>query len=416
MSAQPPKISSKARRPPLKAVIVGGSQAGLMTAIALRSIGIEVAVHERSSRPLEDRGAGIRLHPSLLEVLSARTDIDISLFSCEVERQQYLGKSGEVLHTEPARMVFSSWGSLFRALRDAVPDSVYHLGSKCIGYREGDGEALACFEGGRTEEADLVVFADGIGSIGREQLAVAGEPKYAGYVVWRGCVSEEQLNPEYRALLADAHTTCLLDHSHINLYLVPRSGEAPVEGRRLVNFVWYRNVPDGSQLERILVDRGGVKQEISIPPGRIAKEIQEELRASAAELLPVPAAEVVRLCELPFMQVVYDLEVFAMASDRACLIGDAGFVARPHLGAGTGKAAVNAWALADSIDGAAGDIGVALRDWEQRELSLGWSIVHRSRLLGERLQFMNNVVPGDADVRDMVAAPLRAPAEARSGR
>lgn len=401
-----------------RVVVVGGSQAGLMTAIALRGIGCDVTVHERTGRPLEDRGAGIRLHPALTELLSARAGVDLAPLSCTIDRQQYLGADGRVLDVEPDSMAFSSWNALFRALRAVVPDDGYRLGSSCVGFEEHADAVVATFADGRREEADLLVFADGVGSIGRERLAPGAALRYSGYVVWRGCVPETEVAPAYRTLLADAHTTCLLRRSHANLYLVPRPGERPAEGRRLVNYVWYRNA---AELNEIAIDRDGVLRPVSIPPGMVADEQVRALHASAAEVLPAPAAEVVRLTEEPFMQVIYDLEVETMATSRVCLVGDAGFVARPHLGAGTAKAAENAWALADALDVAGHDVPAALRAWEPGELELGRSLVRRSRQLGDRFQAAGDVVPGDAGLRATVAAPLRpsatdAPRLDRAGR
>ena len=59
--------------------------------------------------------------------------------------------------------------------------------------------------------------------------------------------------------------------------------------------------------------------------------------------------EMVSLCEQPFLQPIYDLEVPRMAFGRVALAGDAAFVARPHIGAGVAKAADDALALADAL-------------------------------------------------------------------
>ena len=57
----------------------------------------------------------------------------------------------------------------------------------------------------------------------------------------------------------------------------------------------------------------------------------------------------VALCEQPFLQPIYDLEVPRMAFGRVAILGDAAFVARPHVGAGVAKAAEDALALADAL-------------------------------------------------------------------
>ena len=52
-----------------------------------------------------------------------------------------------------------------------------------------------------------------------------------------------------------------------------------------------------------------------------------------------------------------------MAFGRACLLGDAAFVVRPHAAAGTAKAAADAWALAEAL-ARDGDVPAALARWE----------------------------------------------------
>ena len=51
----------------------------------------------------------------------------------------------------------------------------------------------------------------------------------------------------------------------------------------------------------------------------------------------------------PLLQAIVDLETPAMVVGRVALVGDAAFVARPHVGMGTTKAAGDARALADHL-------------------------------------------------------------------
>ena len=47
---------------PLSVAVVGGSLGGLTAACLLRDAGHRVAVFERSSRELDERGAGVLVH------------------------------------------------------------------------------------------------------------------------------------------------------------------------------------------------------------------------------------------------------------------------------------------------------------------------------------------------------------------
>ena len=67
------------------------------------------------------------------------------------------------------------------------------------------------------------------------------------------------------------------------------------------------------------------------------------------------------------------------------LLGDAAFVARPHVGAGVTKAALNAAWLADALAAAPGDIDAGLKAYEARARSFGSALVARARYLGAYL-------------------------------
>ena len=84
-----------------------------------------------------------------------------------------------------------------------------------------------------------------------------------------------------------------------------------------------------------------------------------------------------------------------MAFGRACLIGDAAFVARPHAAAGTAKAAADAWALSEAMSAARGDVSAALARWEPGQLALGQSVLERTRAAGVRAQFSGTWRVGD---------------------
>jgi 2,6-dihydroxypyridine 3-monooxygenase len=92
-------------------------------------------------------------------------------------------------------------------------------------------------------------------------------------------------------------------------------------------------------------------------------------------------SEAVVAAKEPFVQAVYDLDVDRMAFGRACLIGDAAFVMRPHAAAGTAKAAANAWGLAEAMEEAA-SIPDALNAWEPEQLRIGRELVRRTQRLG----------------------------------
>jgi 2,6-dihydroxypyridine 3-monooxygenase len=210
-------------------------------------------------------------------------------------------------------------------------------------------------------------------------------PCYAGYVAWRGTIDENALSHETFDALHAAITYVVLADSHALSYPIPALGGVHEPGQRLINWLWYRNVDPGPQLDDLLTGRGGVYFGTSVPPGLVAERHVRRLREDAAALSP-PFTEMIARTTGPFVQVVFDLEVPRMAFGRTCLIGDAAFTARPHAAAGTAKAAEDAWTLGRAVAAGRRDIIETLGCWEAGQLALGHQVVARSREAGERLQ------------------------------
>jgi len=217
--------------------------------------------------------------------------------------------------------------------------------------------------------------------------------RYAGYVGWRGAVEETELGASVLAAVSDALIYYVVPHSHILTYPIP-SAEGST-GARTINWVWYRNVEAGPDLDDLLVDVDGRRQEISLPPGKVRPHRIEELRRVAAADLAPQLAETVAATEEPFLQVVFDIEVPRMAFGRVCLLGDAASALRPHIAAGTAKGAEAAWMLAEAVVACEHDVLAALAAWEPRALELEHHAVARTRKAGDSVQFANSWSVGD---------------------
>jgi 2-polyprenyl-6-methoxyphenol hydroxylase-like FAD-dependent oxidoreductase len=111
------------------------------------------------------------------------------------------------------------------------------------------------------------------------------------------------------------------------------------------------------------------------------------MRADADRLLAPQFAEVVRRTAMPFLQAILDLETPRMRlGSRTVILGDAAFVARPHVGMGVTKAAADAAALADALAASPEDIDAALDGFERSRLAIGAAVVRRARQLGAYMQ------------------------------
>lgn len=382
-----------------RAVVVGGSIGGLTSALLLRELGFSVEVFERTATPLTNRGGGIVLQPATTRWFDGRSARRIDQVSVRTSRLRYLGPGNAVVHDEPVEWRYTSWGTVYRALLDDFGPGHYHLGESFVGFTQDADRVELRFVSGRVERAELVVFADGITSTARRRLFPELGREYSGYVAWRGTVREDRVTPETHALLADALTYSVADRTHAVLYPIPGLDGELDEGRRLFNYVWYRNVPDGPELHELTTDVRGVECPVSVHAGAVQQRYVDEMRAAAADQLAPAVAEVVRRTEQPYVQVVLDTRIPGMADGRVAVIGDAAFAARPHAAAGTAKAAADAWALHDHLSAGDGDIPGALARWEPGQLDLGNRLVDRVASMGHRSQIANSWIPGDPALR-----------------
>ncbi|MEL6893199.1 MAG: monooxygenase, partial [Actinomycetota bacterium] len=230
-------------------------------------------------------------------------------------------------------------------------------------------------------------------------------PQYSGYVGWRGLMSEAELSPETFELLADAITYCVLPNSHIVVYPIPTAGGSLEVGRRLINYVWYRNVPTGGPLDDLTTDIHGVRRPVSVPPGLVRTEFVDEMKAFAGDLAP-QLAEAIAKTDQPFVQVIVDIETDRMVAGNVALLGDGAFSARPHAAAGTAKAAEDGWRLLAELE-RHDDLPAALSSWQQTQVALGRQLVARARAIGERSQVHCTWQAGDPELAFGLYGPGR---------
>lgn len=377
---------------PLRVAIVGGSIGGLTCGVLLHELGHDVHIYERSTSDLEQRGAGIVVLPMTERYFTENGGGDDRV-SLELPWWKYVDDEGKVLSADLDRFRFSSWNTVYRSLLGAFPNDRYHLGAEFSAFDQLGPEVVLRFSDGRKVRADLAVCADGVASTARSILLPTVEPAYAGYVAWRGTAAEADLSVEAIEQLADSMLYQILDHSHILAYAIPGIDGSTEPGQRLQNFVWYRNYPPGDSYDSLMTDRHGERRSASVPPGFVNDRYLDELRSAASTLAPT-LRQIVLASAQPFIQAIVDLEVDQMVFERVCIMGDAAFSARPHVAAGTAKAAADAWALRDALRDKP-DLDAAISEWQRSQLALGREVVGRSRSMGEKSQHQNAMVVGD---------------------
>jgi len=366
-----------------RALVIGGSMSGLLAALALTRRGWEVAIHERVAEPLAGRGAGIVAQPELKAALRALGLDAGSDLGVDVPTRVMYARDGRVTHRLDVAQTMTAWDRVFHLLKAALPDTPYHCGKELQRVEQGAG-VTAHFADGTTAEGDILVGADGIRSTVRQQYLPELTPLYAGYTAWRGLVAEQDFPAALHAQLFEDFSFCLPSNEQMLGYPVAGPDNDLRRGHRRYNFVWYRPASESEQLPRLLTDESGRTHALSIPPPLIAREVVAQMRAEAEDVLAPQFNEMLALCALPFLQPIYDLEVPHMAFGRVAVLGDAAFVARPHVGAGVAKAAEDALALADALE--SGDLERSLKQFEAARLSVGNKIIERARRLGAYVQ------------------------------
>lgn len=379
-------MREKAGSEPRRALIIGGSIAGLFAALLLRRAGWEVQVFERSTGRLAARGAGIVTHPELLQALEACGAHPEGPIGVEVRERVIIDREGAPIRRLPLRQIVTSWAYLYDLLRKALPARYYKTGHALVDLEQTATGVNATFANGRRASGDMMVAADGINSTARALLLPEVRPVYVGYVAWRGLVPESDLSADSHRLLADRFGFYLPPGEQILGYPVAGPDNSLVAGCRDYNFVWYRPVDECYQLPALLTDRDGLRRQMSLPPDAVRADAVREMRRQSAQLLPSAFAEVVHLARQPFIQVIYELESPRLVFGRVVLVGDAAFLARPHVGMGVTKAAGDIIALAEALDNDPDRVDQALEVFHQSRLEFGKMVVKRGRYLGQLMR------------------------------
>ncbi|OQW59379.1 MAG: monooxygenase [Proteobacteria bacterium SG_bin9] len=365
-----------------RAIVIGGSIGGLFAGLFLKRIGWDVTIHERVGEELGARGAGIVTHDELHDALAAATG-GREPIGVPVSGRVVLAQDGSVVCETLRPQILASWDQVWQRLR-ACSDGFYRHGSALVSFEQNDSVVTARFADGARENADLLVAADGIQSTVRKQLFPDAQPRYVGYAAWRGLVEETELSPAARDRLFDCFGFCLPPREQMLGYPVDGPPIASQPTRRY-NYVWYRPADPDRELPRMLKGADGHQYVGAIPPDKLHPDIVAEMRDAATRLLAPAFAEAVSKTRKPLLQPIVDLETPAMASGRVAILGDAAFVARPHVGAGVTKAAGDARALAEVLS-AHSSIDDALAAYNAQRHAFGQRIVRRARDLGAYMQ------------------------------
>ena len=368
-----------------RALIVGGSVGGLFAAHFLRAHGWDVTVFERSGGALADRGASIGTRQELFDILSS---IGIALdpsAGVVVSSRICLDRTGAITGELPVRSVNSAWDRIYRPLRDALPDAFYRAATRVERIEQDADSVTAILADGTRESGTQLIAADGVNSTIRAQLAPDVTPRYAGYVAWRGVIEETEMTADEHTLLFGRMCFALPEGELLLALAMPGRDADTRPGHRRYYWIWFRPADEARGLPALCTDATGRCHGSSIPPHLVRGEVIRDLQQAAEASLAPRLAAIICRTRQPYPHGIFDLEAPRLVFGRVVLLGDAAFVARPHVGAGITKAALDAKGLVDAL-AAEPDIAAALIRYDRERRAFGSALVARSRHLGAYLE------------------------------
>ncbi len=380
--------------------IVGGGIGGLVAALSLHAIGVDVTVYE-AVREIRAAGVGINLLPHSVRELDALGLLDpLSAHAVAPSTLGYFAKNGREIWSEPRGLAAGyRWpqlsihrGELHRILLDAVAERIgpnrLTLDRRLISVdptENGPRATFAASDGAETVvSAAAIVAADGIHSIARAQFyPEQGPPKWSGALLWRGVVD--------RAPVLDGRTMIWIGHPAQKFVGYPITDLA--DGRQTFNFIAELRPDDAS-----LADREDWNRE-----GDLA-DFLPAFEHWAFDWLDVPA--LIASAPRTFVYPMVDRDpVDRWTFGRVTLLGDAAHPMYPIGSNGASQAILDARVLAGCIR-SAGDLGTALRRYEEVRLPPTSAIVEANRGLGpERpMQLVEERAPdGFDDIGDIIS-------------
>jgi 2-polyprenyl-6-methoxyphenol hydroxylase-like FAD-dependent oxidoreductase len=343
--------------------IIGGGIGGLAAASALQHQGIQVTVFERNPE-LREIGAGLTLWANGVQVLRhlgladalAAFSVRLTSFECWSWRGKRLGsiRLDALERQVGAPSVGIHRADLLRLLAGAVDRGSIHVQAHCVGFRREPGHVISRFADGHELQTDLVVGADGLYSVIREQLLGKQPPRYSGYTCWRGV-----------ALFEEQHVSPGI--SSETWGRGRRFGMLPIGNGRVF---WYAtlNCPAGEQ------DREG------------------EGKANLLRLFGGWRHPIERLIEATDEQAILRNDLFDRrpvrhwGRGRVTLLGDAAHPPTPNLGQGACQALEDALVLAECLSDQREPVA-ALRAYEARRRKRSAAIIEQSAMVGKIAQW-----------------------------
>ena len=330
-----------------KALIIGAGIGGLTAAIALARIGFEVEVFEKSAR-VEDIGGGIQQSPNAMAVWTALGLADkITALSCEPKAgilRDY--KTGVALMTTTMRDVYEArYGHKYLHIHRADLVNILlketqrlgvtiHFGRPCEEVQHIN-DRVNIIAGQINAVGDILIGADGIKSLIRQDIIGETSPVFTKQVAWRGLVETEKLPKDFIPFAAN---NWLGPNRHFVSYYV--------RGGKLINFVAVE--------ERGEWTDQGWRQKAD------KSELQTAFQGWDNRVMCL-----IEACEESYLWGLFDHPPLSKWTDRTMtLLGDAAHPMLPFMAQGAAMAIEDGWVLAHFLSKNPNNLEQALTNYE----------------------------------------------------
>ncbi|XP_078432323.1 FAD/NAD(P)-binding oxidoreductase family protein [Wolffia australiana] len=336
-----------------KAIVVGGSIAGLSVAHALLSAKWEVIVIEKTARPPSGNptGAGLGLDQQSQQLLSSWISPDFieqQTLPLSIDLNRGIDSEKKTSRTLSRDDDFgfraAYWADLFSSLLGALPAENILWAHHFLRCHPSDGTSTVkidarCLRTGVTLEisGDLLVAADGCLSSVRRQFLPNFKLRYSGYTAWRGVLDLlGQENSETVLALRRSYKelgNCLYfdlaSKTHCVLYELKN---------RKINWIWYLNQPEPK------LEGNSVTMKTS---SDMIKKMHDD-----ADITWLPElARIMKETKEPFINVIYDSDPLPrLFWGNVVLVGDAAHPTSPHCLRSTNMSILDAGALARCLE------------------------------------------------------------------